>query len=65
VTVTKREKRACKRCEEGGVAAAPVPERIVEKGLVSDRVAIDTVVAKYSDHRVPRTHQQQWRCGAV
>ena len=50
VTVTKREKRACKRCEEGGVAAAPVPERIVEKGLVSDRVVIDTVVAKYSDH---------------
>src|SRR5208283_3966387 len=50
VVVTKREKRACKHCEEGGVAAAPVPERIVEKGLVSDRVVIDTVVAKYSDH---------------
>jgi transposase len=45
VTVTKREKRACKRCEEGGVAAAPMPERIVEQGLV-----IDTVVAKYSGH---------------
>ena len=50
VMVTKREKRACKHCEEGGVAAAPVPERIVEKSLVSDRVVIDTVVAKYSDH---------------
>ena len=50
VTVTKREKRACKHCGEGGVAAAPVPARIVEKGLVSDRVVIDTVVAKYSDH---------------
>lgn len=37
-------------CEEGGVAAAPVPERIIEKSLVSDRVVIDTVVAKYSDH---------------
>jgi len=34
VVVTKREKRACKRCEEGGVAAAPVPERIIEKSLV-------------------------------
>jgi transposase len=50
VVVTKREKRACKHCEEGGVAAAPVPERIVEKGLASDRVVIDTVVSKYSDH---------------
>jgi transposase len=50
VVVTKREKRACQHCEQGGVAAAPVPARIVEKGLVSDRVVIDTVVAKYSDH---------------
>ena len=50
VVVTKREKRACKHCEEGGVVAAPVPERIIEKSLVSDRVVIDTVVAKYSDH---------------
>lgn len=50
VLVTKREKRACKHCEEGGVAAAPAPARIIEKGLVSDRIVIDTVVAKYSDH---------------
>jgi transposase len=50
VVVTKREKRACKHCADGGVAAAPAPARIVEKGLVSDRVVIDTVVAKYSDH---------------
>jgi transposase len=50
VVVTKREKRACKRCEEGGVVAAQAPERIIEKSLVSDRVVIDTVVAKYSDH---------------
>jgi transposase len=50
VVVTKREKRACKHCEESGVAAASAPARIVEKGLVSDRVVIDTVVAKYSDH---------------
>jgi transposase len=50
VVVTKREKRACKGCEEGGVVAAPAPERIIEKSLVSDRVVIDTVVAKYSDH---------------
>ncbi len=50
VLVTKREKRACRKCEEGGVAAAPVPAKIVDKGLVSDRVVIDTVISKYSDH---------------
>jgi transposase len=50
VVVTKREKRACRHCEQGGVAAAPAPTRIIEKGLVSDRVVIDTVIAKYSDH---------------
>ena len=50
VVVTKREKRACKDCEEQGVARAPVPVRIIEKGLASDRVIIDTVVSKYADY---------------
>ena len=46
VLVTKREKRACRACGGNGVAAAPAPARIVEKSLVSDRVVIDTLVAK-------------------
>jgi transposase len=50
VVVTKREKRACQSCEEHGVACAPLPARIIEKGLASDRVVIDTVVRKYADH---------------
>jgi len=50
VLVTKREKRACKRCEERGVMAAPLPPRIIEKSLVSDRIVIDTVVDKYASH---------------
>lgn len=50
VQVTKREKRACKSCPEHGVAAAPLPERIIDKSLVSDGVIIDTVVNKYCDH---------------
>jgi len=49
VLVTRREKRACKRCEEHGLVAAPLPERIIEKSLVSDQVVIDTIVAKYCD----------------
>jgi len=50
VRVIKREKRVCRKCVDGTVTAAPLPERIVEKGLASDRVVIQTVVAKYSDH---------------
>ena len=48
VRVTRREKRACRRCST--VIAAPLAERIVEKGLASDAVLINTVVAKYCDH---------------
>ena len=48
VRVTKREKRACRRCST--VTAAPLAERIVEKGLASDAVVINTIVAKYCDH---------------
>lgn len=50
VRVIKREKRACRCCEKGAVAMAPLPPRIVEKGLASDRVVVETVVAKYADH---------------
>ncbi len=50
VLVTKREKRACRSCGEGGVAVAPVAARILDKGLASDRVVIDAMVSKYSDH---------------
>jgi transposase len=50
VEVTKREKRACKKCEELGVVAAPLAARIIDKSLVSDRVIIDTIVRKYADH---------------
>jgi transposase len=56
VKVIKREKRACRRCAERSVVAAPLPERIIEKGLASNRVVVDTVIKKYCDHRVPRTH---------
>ena len=51
VRVTKREKRACKSCEEQGVQCAPLPARIIDKGLASDRVVIDTVISKYADHQ--------------
>lgn len=50
VRVIKREKRACRGCQAGTVTMPPLAPRIVEKGLASDRVVVETVVAKYSDH---------------
>jgi len=50
VLVTKREKRACRSCEELGVFSAPLPPRIIEKCLANDRIVIDTVVSKYCNH---------------
>ena len=50
VLVTKREKRACRSCEELGVVSAPLPPRIVEKCLASDRIVIETVIGKYCNH---------------
>ncbi|MEO8053114.1 MAG: IS66 family transposase [Acidobacteriota bacterium] len=49
VRVVKREKRAC-RCPQGTVTMPELAPRIVEKGLASDAVVIQTVVAKYCDH---------------
>src|SRR5262252_5488249 len=51
VLVSKREKRACKSCEDRGVVSAPLPPRIIEKCLASDQIVIDTVVHKYCDHQ--------------
>jgi transposase len=48
VRVTKREKRSCGKC--CAIQMPPLAPRIVEKGLASDRVIIETVVAKYGDH---------------
>ncbi len=50
VLVTKREKRACRSCEDFGVASAPLPPRIIEKSLASDRIVVETVVSKYCNH---------------
>jgi len=55
VRVTKREKRACGKCS--AVRMAELAPRIVDKGLASDRVVIETVVSKYRDH-VPLYRQE-------
>ncbi len=50
VRLTKREKRACPDCPQQGVQCAPLPSRIIEKSLASDRLIIETIVNKYADH---------------
>jgi transposase len=50
VLATKREKRTCTGCKGAKIIAAPLPARIIEKGLVSDGVVIDTIIRKYCDH---------------
>ncbi|MCZ2078559.1 MAG: IS66 family transposase [Bryobacterales bacterium] len=50
VRVIKREKRACRGCDKGTVTMAPLEPRIVEKGLASNPVVVETVTAKYLDH---------------
>lgn len=50
VVVNKREKRTCTCCKGSKIVSAAVPERIIDKGLASDRVVINTVIGKYCDH---------------
>ena len=63
VRVIKREKRACRCCQQSTVKMPELSPRIVEKGLASDRVIIDTVISKYSDHLCPCTGRP--RCWSV
>lgn len=58
VRVIKREKRACRQCAARTVVAAPLLERIIPKGLVSNRIVVETVVKKYCDH-LPLYRQEQ------
>src|SRR5664280_2331857 len=44
-----REKRACARCIEQGVATAPTPVRIAPKSIFSDETLISFLISKYAD----------------
>ena len=64
VLVTRRPKLACRACE-GVVVQAPAPERLIPGGMPTEATVAHVLVSRYADHRVPRTHRQRWRCGAV
>jgi len=64
IEVTKREKRACARCEELGVSTAPVPATIIEKGVLADNLVVETIINKYIDH-VPLLTAKQFAWDAT
>jgi transposase len=49
VTRVKREKRACIRCIEHGVATAPAPVRIAPKSIFADEAIISFLISKFCD----------------
>jgi transposase len=59
-----RPRYGCRTCTDG-VVQAPALERPIDGGLATEALLAHVLINKYSDHRVPRTHQQRWRCGAV
>jgi transposase len=50
VRVIKREKRACKQCEEQGVSTAAAPAKIIAKSKASDRLIVSVLIWKYVEH---------------
>jgi transposase len=63
VTRHVRPKLSCRDCDS--IAQAPAPSLPINRGLAGPGLLSQVLVAKYCDHRVPRTHRQRWRCGAV
>lgn len=50
VRVIKREKRACKHCEEMGVSTAAASAKILAKSKASDRLIVSVLIWKYLEH---------------
>jgi transposase len=63
VTRHVRPKLSCRACES--IAQAPAPSLPIYRGLAGPGLLAHVLVAKYCDHRVPRTHRQRWRYGTV
>ena len=48
-----RGKWACSHCQT--LVQAPVPAQVIDKGIPTSGLLAQVLVAKYADHRVPRT----------
>jgi len=58
-----RPKLSCAACER--IVEEPVPSRPIDRGLAGPGLLAHVLVAKYADHRAPRTRQRRWRRGTV
>jgi transposase len=58
-----REKFSCRDCEK--ISQPPAPFRVTPRGWGGPSLLAMLVFEKFGQHRVSRTHQQRWRCGAV
>ena len=63
VVETARLKKSCRQCET--IVQPEAPSRPVPRGMAGPGLLAHIVVSKFDDHRVPRTHQKRWRCGAM
>ncbi|GBQ23210.1 transposase [Gluconacetobacter sacchari DSM 12717] len=63
VVETARLKKSCRQCETMVQPAAP--SRPVPRGMAGPGLLAHILVSKFDDHRVQRTHQKRWRCGAM
>jgi transposase len=50
VRVIKREKRACRQCEELGVSTAAVPAKILPKAKASNELIVSVLTGKFVEH---------------
>ena len=62
VIETVREKFSCRDCEK--VTQAPAPFHVVPRGWAGPSLLAMIMFEKFGQHRVSRTHQPRWRCGA-
>ena len=66
VRVIKREKLACPRHPEAGVAMGPSPDRIIPGGKLTDAFLTDVTLKKYLDHQpLFRQSAALWRDAQV
>ena len=58
-----REKFSCRDCER--ISQPPAPFHVIPRGWAGPNLLAMILFEKFGQHRVSRTRQQRWRCGAV
>jgi transposase len=63
VIQTVRERFSCRDCET--ITQPPTPFHVTPRGFAGPILLAMILFEKFGQHRVSRTHQQRWRCGAM